>query len=87
LPIEVRELPSDLAALAELLVGPGLLAPFTACWQREALMSGVSAAGYGRPTIAIKTYVRGGWPGQSDQERHRGFRPQSARDNSTDRQN
>jgi len=58
LPIEVRELPEDLAALDELLCDPGLVAPFVACWQREALQSGVSAADHGRPTIAIETYVR-----------------------------
>jgi IS5 family transposase len=58
LPIEVRELPEDLAALDELLCDPGLLAPFTACWQREALVSGTSTADHGRPTIAIETYVR-----------------------------
>ena len=58
LPIEVRELPADLAALDALLSGPGLLAPFTACWQREALASGTSSADHGRPTIAIETYVR-----------------------------
>jgi transposase, IS5 family len=58
LPIEVRELPADLAALDGLLCDPALLAPFVACWQREALASGVSTAGHGRPTIAIETYVR-----------------------------
>jgi transposase, IS5 family len=58
LPIEVRELPQDLAALDELLCDPGLLEPFTACWQREALVSGTSTADHGRPTIAIETYVR-----------------------------
>src|SRR5215213_2094374 len=58
LPIEVRELPEDLAALDALLSGPGLLAPFSACWQREALESGTSKADHGRPTIAIETYVR-----------------------------
>jgi len=58
LPIEVRELPEDLAALDGLLCDPGLMAPFSAHWQREALVSGVSAAGHGRPTIAIETYVR-----------------------------
>ncbi len=41
LPIEVRELPGDLAVLDALLSGPGLLAPFTACWQREALARGL----------------------------------------------
>ena len=58
LPIEVRELPADLVALDELLSGPGLLEAFVACWQREALVSGVSAVDHGRPTIAIETYVR-----------------------------
>jgi len=58
LPIEVRELPDDLAALDGLLCDPALLAPFVACWQREALESGTSTADHGRPTIAIETYVR-----------------------------
>ena len=58
LPIEVRELPQDLAALDELLSDPELLAPFAAHWQREAEVSGLSAAGHGRPTLAIETYVR-----------------------------
>jgi transposase, IS5 family len=58
LPIEVRELPADLAALDELLCDPGLLEPFTACWQREALVSGTSTVDHGRPTLAIETYVR-----------------------------
>jgi IS5 family transposase len=58
LPIEVRELPDDLAALDGLLSGPALLAVFVEHWQREAQLSGVSAADHGRPTIAIETYVR-----------------------------
>jgi transposase, IS5 family len=58
LPIEVRELPEDLAALDGLLCDPVLLEPFVACWQREALVSGISTADHGRPTIAIETYVR-----------------------------
>lgn len=58
LPIEVRELPADLAALDELLSDPALLAPFAACWQREAVAAGVSATAHGRPTIAIESYVR-----------------------------
>jgi IS5 family transposase len=58
LPIEVRELPADLGVLDVLLCDPGLLAPFVACWQREALASGVSTSGHGRPTIAIEIYVR-----------------------------
>lgn len=58
LPIEVRQLPDDLAALDGLLCDPGLLEPFVAHWQHEALLTGVSAAGHGRPTVAIETYVR-----------------------------
>jgi len=58
LPIEVRELPADLEALDELLCDPGLLEPFVEHWQREALLTGVSAADHGRPTLAIETYVR-----------------------------
>jgi IS5 family transposase len=58
LPIQVRELPADLAALDVLLCDPGLLEPFVACWQREALVSGTSTAEHGRPTIAIETFVR-----------------------------
>jgi IS5 family transposase len=58
LPIEVRQLPEDLAALDELLSDPALMAPFVKHWEREAALSGVSAAGHGRPTLAIETYVR-----------------------------
>ena len=58
LPIEVRALPDDLAALDGLLCDPGLLEPFVACWRREAQLSGVSAVDHGRPTLAIETYVR-----------------------------
>jgi transposase, IS5 family len=58
LPIEVRQLPDDLAALDGLLCDPGLLEPFVEHWQREALLTGVSAACHGRPTVAIETYVR-----------------------------
>jgi transposase, IS5 family len=58
LPIEVRQLPDDLAALDGLLCDPGLLEPFVEHWQHEALLTGVSAAGHGRPTVAIETYVR-----------------------------
>lgn len=62
LPIEVGELPADLAALDVLLDDPGLLAPIEAAW----------AAGHrdrGRPSIAMDRLVRlmvvkarsGGW--------------------------
>ena len=35
LPVEVRELPQDLAGLDRVLADPGLLAPIVAHWRRE----------------------------------------------------
>ncbi len=58
LPEEVRELPEDLARLDELLADPALLAPIAGHWQREAEQRGRSAAGHGRPTIPMSSYVR-----------------------------
>ncbi len=58
LPVEVRELPEDLAALDGLLSDPGLLAPIEALWRREFEQTGRSVLSDGRPTIAIETYVR-----------------------------
>jgi len=58
LPLEVRELPEDLAGLDELLPDRELLRPIERHWQREAEASGRSAKGHGRPTIAMETYVR-----------------------------
>jgi len=58
LPLEVRELPGDLARIDGLLADPGLLAPIAAHWEAEAKVSGRSAASHGRPTIAMETYVR-----------------------------
>lgn len=51
LPIEVRELPPDLARLDELLSDPALLAPIASVWEATAL-------GRGRPTIAMSLFVR-----------------------------
>jgi transposase, IS5 family len=51
LPIEVRELPQDLARLDELLSDPALLAPITAAWE-------AAAQGRGRPSIAMSLFVR-----------------------------
>jgi transposase, IS5 family len=51
LPVEVRELPADLAALDRLLVDPALLVPVEAAWEE-------SARGFGRPTIPIERLVR-----------------------------
>jgi len=58
LPVGVRELPEDLARIDVLLSDPGLVAPIAAHWQAEAEVSGRSAAGHGRPTTAMETYVR-----------------------------
>jgi IS5 family transposase len=58
LPIEVRLLPADLAVIDGVLDDPAVLAPVAAHWQREAERRGRSAAGHGRPTIPMQTYVR-----------------------------
>jgi transposase, IS5 family len=57
LPVEVRELPEDLAALDRLLSDPELLEPITARFRAE-LAAGRSVLVDGRPTIAMETYVR-----------------------------
>ena len=57
LPVEVRELPEDLAALDRLLADPELLEPIVARFQQE-LAAGRSVLVDGRPTIAMETYVR-----------------------------
>lgn len=51
LPIEVRELPEDLARLDELLSDPALLAPIEGRWEAE-------ARDRGRPSIAMALLVR-----------------------------
>lgn len=51
LPIEVRELPADLARLDGLLGEDALLAPIAARWEG-------AARGRGRPTIAMAMFVR-----------------------------
>src|SRR3954466_15489210 len=51
LPIEVRELPGDLARLDVLLSDPALLAPISACWEQ-------SARERGRPTTAMTLFIR-----------------------------
>jgi transposase, IS5 family len=57
LPVEVRELPDDLARLDRLLSDPALLDPMVARF-REELAAGRSVIVDGRPTIAMETYVR-----------------------------
>ncbi len=58
LPVEVRELPADLAALDRLLSDPELLWPIVERWQQEFQETGRLVLTEGRPTIAMETYVR-----------------------------
>lgn len=58
LPVEVRELPGDLAALDLLLSDPGLFGPIVARFRREVSESGRAVLTDGRPTIAMESFVR-----------------------------
>jgi IS5 family transposase len=58
LPLEVKELPEDLAALDVLLADPELLWPLVERWQREFRETGRLVLTEGRPTIALETYIR-----------------------------
>jgi IS5 family transposase len=58
LPIEVRELPDDLAALDRLLADPDVLAPIAERFRREVIEDKRAVLTDGRPTIAMETYVR-----------------------------
>src|SRR6185437_4165744 len=58
LPIEVKELPEDLAALDVLLADPEVLWPLVERWRREFRETGRLVLTDGRPTIAMETYVR-----------------------------
>jgi IS5 family transposase len=58
LPIEVRELPQDLAALDRLLSDPELAMVFLERWRQEVVETGRLVLTEGRPTIAMETYVR-----------------------------
>ena len=51
LPLEVRELPAELAVLDRLLADPGLLVPIAQAWE-------CAARGRGRPTIPMASFVR-----------------------------
>jgi transposase, IS5 family len=51
LPLEVRELPADLAMLDRLLADPRLLAPIGQAWEQ-------TARDHGRPTIPMGSFVR-----------------------------
>ena len=58
LPVEVKELPEDLAALDVLLSDPELLWPLVERWRQEFRETGRLVLTDGRPTIAMETYVR-----------------------------
>jgi transposase, IS5 family len=58
LPVEVKELPEDLAALDVLLADPELLWPLVERWQREFRETGRLVLTEGRPTIALETFIR-----------------------------
>ena len=51
LPVEVPELPADLAAIDALLADPALLEPVAAAWE-------VGSREHGRPSMPIDQYVR-----------------------------
>ena len=58
LPVEVRELPEDLAALDELLSDRQLLVPIVERFRREVQEERRAVLTDGRPTTAMETYVR-----------------------------
>jgi transposase, IS5 family len=58
LPVEVKELPADLAALDVLLGDHEVLWPLVERWRREFRVTGRAVLTEGRPTIALETYVR-----------------------------
>src|SRR5438045_9646811 len=58
LPVEVRELPEDLAALDVLLSDHELLWPIVERWRQEFEQTGRVVLTEGRPTIAMETYIR-----------------------------
>jgi IS5 family transposase len=58
LPIEVKELPEDLAALDRLLSDPAMLGPIVERFRREVIEERRAVLTDGRPTIAMETYVR-----------------------------
>jgi IS5 family transposase len=58
LPIEVKELPEDLAGLDRLLDDPAMLGPIVERFRREVIEDRRAVLTDGRPTIAMETYVR-----------------------------
>ena len=58
LPVEVKELPEDLAGLDGLLSDHELLWPIVERWRQEFRGTGRLVLTEGRPTIAMETYIR-----------------------------
>src|SRR6516165_1478694 len=58
LPVEVKELPDDLAALDALLSDHEVLWPLVERWRQEFRDTGRLVLSEGRPTIPLETYVR-----------------------------
>ena len=58
LPVEVRELPADLAELDRVLGDPELMMVLLERWRREVVDTGRAVLTDGRPTIAMETFVR-----------------------------
>ena len=58
LPVEVKELPSDLAELDRVLLDPELMMVVLERWRQEVLDTGRAVLTDGRPTIAMETYIR-----------------------------
>jgi IS5 family transposase len=58
LPVEVRELPEDLAALDRLLADPAMLGPIVERFRREVVEDKRLVLTDGRPTIAMETFIR-----------------------------
>lgn len=58
LPEPLRDLPRDLAAIDELLKNEAMLAPFRVHWEEEVKAGLIGSTRWGRPTIAMASYVR-----------------------------
>ena len=58
LPVEVMELPADLAELDRVLGDPELMMVLVERWRQEVVETGRAVLLAGRPTIAMETYVR-----------------------------
>jgi len=58
LPLEVKELPADLAELDRVLSDPELMMVLLERWRQEVVDTGRAVLTDGRPTIAMETYVR-----------------------------